>query len=181
MPTLLLLDSQAVDNSDTGRDKGFCHYKNVNGIKRHLCVDTLGNILFVHCTSANISDDQGLLEMLSNHISYFKNKPVNTKKITILVDNGYHKNYLEKQLQLIYPQILTKIRIEISPKPTKDPNNPEDKTFKPVHKRWVVERTNAWTDKCRIFWKHCEKLLSTAVAKLQLCSIRLQIKRLARG
>lgn len=36
-----------------------------------------------------MSDDQGLIEMLSNNIAYFKSKPVNIPKITILVDHGY--------------------------------------------------------------------------------------------
>ncbi|MGF1938709.1 MAG: hypothetical protein RM347_030845 [Nostoc sp. ChiQUE02] len=42
--------------------KGFCHYKCTNGIKRHLAVDTLGLPFFTHCTKANVSDDQGLIE-----------------------------------------------------------------------------------------------------------------------
>jgi hypothetical protein len=70
--------------------KSFCSYKFTNGIKRHLCMDTLGNILFIHCTPVNISDDKDLVQILVNNLSYFKQKPVNTKKITILLDNGYH-------------------------------------------------------------------------------------------
>ena len=100
------------------------------------------------------------------------------KKITILLDNAYHKEKLETELKKIYPQILTKTKIQITPKPTKDPNN---LGFKPVHKRWVTERINAWIQKCRTLWKNCEKLIETSVAKLHLCTIRLQIKRLARG
>jgi len=116
--------------------------------------------------------------MFTEHIIYFKQKPVNTKKITILLDNGYHKDLLETELKKIYPKILSKIRIKITPKPTKDPNN---KGFKPVHKRWIVERTNSWMVKCRILWKNCERIITTSVAKIQLCSIRLQVKRLAKG
>jgi hypothetical protein len=135
-------------------------------------------LLFVHCTPANITDDNGLIELFEKNITYFKLKPVNTKKITILLDNGYHKDKLETELKKIYPQIMTKIRIKITPKPTKDKDNPG---FKPVHKRWVIERSNAWSEKCRVLWKNCEKFIETSVAKLQLCTIRLQIKRLARG
>jgi hypothetical protein len=133
----------------------------------------------VVCTSANISDDKGLVELLSQDsaISYFKSKPVNTKKITILLDNGYHKEYLEKALKQIYPGYLSKIKFKITPKPTSDPDNPG---FKPVHKRWVVERTNSWFEKCRILLKNVEKTLESSVAKLQLCSIRLQVRLLAR-
>ena len=179
LPTLLLCDSQAVGNTDTGRNKGFCHYKNVNGIKRHTCVDTLGNILFVVCTAANVSDNQGLIQLLIQPrvISYFKAKTVNTKKITILLDNGYNKQVIQKAILLHYSSYLSKIRITITPKPTKDPNNPG---FKPQHKRWVVERTNAWFEKCRILLKNCEKTLTSSVAKVLLCSIRLQVKQLAR-
>ena len=177
-PSLLISDSQAVKNTDTATTKGFCVYKFVNGIKRHLCVDTLGNILLLHCTKASISDDQGLLQMVERNIEFFKKKAVNSKKITLLLDNGYHKQKLEKKLQEIYPGILRKIKLEITPKPTKDKDNPG---FKPVHKRWVVERTNAWFDKCRVLWKNCEKFIDTSVAKAQLCLIRLQLKRLAKG
>jgi hypothetical protein len=48
--------------------KGFCHYKCTNGIKRHLAVDTLGLPFFTHCTKANVTDDQGVIEMLSHHL-----------------------------------------------------------------------------------------------------------------
>jgi Transposase DDE domain len=135
----------------------------------------LGNIIFVHCSPANVSDDQGLIELIIKNINYFKTKPVNIKRFTFLLDNGYHKQKLEDELKLIYPQILTKIRIQISPKPIP---NPDKKGFQPVHKRWVIERTNSWFEKCRVLWKNCEKTISSSIAKLQLCSIRLQLKRL---
>jgi len=45
--------------------KDFAFYKATNGIKRHLAVDSLGFPFFTHCTKANVSDDQGLIEMLS--------------------------------------------------------------------------------------------------------------------
>ncbi len=45
-------------------------------IKRHvLAVDTLGFPFFTHCTSANLSDDAGLLEMLTHFVRLF---PVET-------------------------------------------------------------------------------------------------------
>ncbi len=61
-----------------------------NGIKRHLAVDTLGLPFFTHCTKANVTDDQGLIEMFSQNLDYFRAKPVNIPKITILLDHGYH-------------------------------------------------------------------------------------------
>jgi len=57
--------------------------------------------------------------MLELNIEYFKSKPVNVPKITILLDHGYHPDTLTQALKLIYPQIMTKIRFELSPKPSK--------------------------------------------------------------
>ncbi len=58
--------------------------------RTNLAVDTLGFPFFSHSTKASVSDDRGLIEMLSDNIDYFKSKPVNIPKITILLDNGYH-------------------------------------------------------------------------------------------
>jgi hypothetical protein len=66
-----------------------------------------------------LAPDVGLLEMLTLHINYFKSKPVNIPKITILLDHGYHIDYLIEQLEKVYPQIMTKIRFELSTKPSK--------------------------------------------------------------
>jgi hypothetical protein len=52
-------------------------------------------------------------------INYFKSKPVNIPKITVLLDNGYHPEKLTTELKKVYPAIMTKIRFELSPKPSK--------------------------------------------------------------
>ncbi len=100
-------------------------------------MDTLGFPFFTHCTKANVSDDQGLLEMLSHNLDYFRTKPVNIPKITILLDNGYHPATLTVALQELYPQIMTKLRFELAPKPTKAEKAAQGKTgFVVVAKRW---------------------------------------------
>ena len=130
--------------------KGFCFYKSTNGIKRHLAVDILGFPFFTHCTRANVSDDQGLIEMLTNHMDYFTSKPDDLPKTTILLDNGYHPVVLIKALVQIYPQIMTKIQFELAPKLT-----PSQKQvlglagFVAIATRWVIERSNAWMERCK--------------------------------
>jgi hypothetical protein len=57
-----------------------------------------------------LSDDQGLIEMLSKNIDYFKSKPMELPKTTILLDNGYHPDKLTQALEQIYPEIMTKIQ-----------------------------------------------------------------------
>ena len=74
-----------------------------------------------------MSDDRGLVEMLSDNIDYFRLKPIDIPKITILLDNGYHPEKLEKELKKNYPQIMTKIRFELSPKPSKAQKEKEGK------------------------------------------------------
>jgi hypothetical protein len=98
-----MIDSQAVKNTCNAsvESKGFCFYKCTNGIKRHLAVDILGFPFFTHCTKANVSDDQGLIEMLSKNIDYFKSKPMELPKTTILLDNSYHPDKLTQALEQI--------------------------------------------------------------------------------
>jgi hypothetical protein len=121
-----------------------------NGIKRHLAVDTLGLPFFTHCTKANVTDDQGVIEILSHHLDYFRSKPVNIPKITILLDQGYHPNSIQKALEALYPQIMTKIRFELAPKPTKAEKAALGKMgFVPVATRWIIERSNAWMERCK--------------------------------
>jgi transposase len=179
---LMIIDSQAVKNTCTASvtSKGFCFYKATNGIKRHLAVDTLGFPFFTHCTPANVSDDAGLIEMLTLNIDYFKSKPVNIAKITILLDHGYHIDALTEALEQVYPEIMTKIRFELSTKPSKQEKAAQGKSgFIPAVARWVIERSNAWMERCKSLVKNFECTLSHATTKINLCFIRLMLKRLA--
>jgi transposase len=179
---LIIIDSQAVKNTCNASvdSKGFCFYKVTNGIKRHLAVDILGFPFFVHCTPANVSDDAGLIEMLTLHIDYFKAKPVNIPKTTILLDHGYNPESLRRELEKVYPGIMKKIKFEVSPKLSKPQKAEQGKTgFVPAIARWVIERSNAWMERCKILVKNFERTLSNATTKIQLCFVRLMVKRLA--
>lgn len=177
-----MVDSQAVKNTCNASvaSKGFCLYKATNGIKRHLAVDTLGFPFFTHCTSANISDEAGLIELFVQNVDYFRSKPVNIPKITILIDNGYHPEKLQEALEKVYPQIMRKIRFDLSPKPSKAEKAAQGKTgFVPVATRWVIERSNAWMERCKSLVKNFERTLPHATTQLNLCFARLMLKRLA--
>ena len=179
-----MIDSQAVKNTCNAslESKGFCFYKSTNGIKRHLAVDTLGFPFFTHSTRANLSDDAGLLEMLTKNIDYFKSKPVNIPKITILLDNGYHPEKLTTELKKVYPAIMTKIKFELSPKPSKLQKQALGKSgFVPVKARWIIERSNSWMERCKSLVKNFERTLEHATTKLNLCFVRLMLKRLAKA
>jgi transposase len=50
--------------------------------------------------------------------------------------------------------------------------------FEVLPRRWVVERTIAWLNRCRRLAKDWENLSRTALAFLRLASIRLMMRRL---
>jgi putative transposase len=54
------------------------------------------------------------------------------------------------------------------------------KGFEVLPKRWVVERTIAWINRCRRLAKGYENLNRTALAFVRLASIRLMLRRLTR-
>ena len=178
----MIVDSQAVKNTcNASKDtRGFCFYKSTNGIKRHLAVDTLGLPFFTHCTPANISDDQGLIDMIEHNITYFKAKPMNIPKITLLLDHGYNPKKIIESLTRIYPGIMRKIKIQLSPKPSKKDKAKRGLSgFVPVSARWVIERSNAWMERCKILVKNYERTLRHANAKIHLCFMRIALKSLA--
>ena len=51
-------------------------------------------------------------------------------------------------------------------------------TFKVIPKRWVVERSFAWLEKCRRLWKNCERKLNTSLQMVVLAFLALLLKRL---
>lgn len=140
----------------------------------------MGFPFFSYCSKASLSDDQGLIEMLIHHLNYFQAKPVNIPKITILLDNGYHPDKLQKELEKFYPGIMRKIRFQLSPKPSRAQKQAEGKSgFVPVKARWVVERANAWMDRCKSLVKNFERTLDHSNTKIHLCFLRLLLRRLA--
>ena len=82
------------------------------------------------------------------------------------MDNGYHPEKLTTALEQIYPQIMSKIQFELSAKPSKADKadaialrSPQralhqaeangQSGFVPVKARWVIERSNAWVERCK--------------------------------
>lgn len=173
-------------NTDTANleTKGYCWYKATNGIKRHLLVDVLGTPYFVKCTAANISDDEAMVAIIRENKEYFLELPEG-HRITILLDNGYHKEFLENEIEEIDKRLRDKIKIEISAKITPEQKvaskqaNPSKQGFVVIFKRWIVERSNAWINQCRVLWKNCEGLLVTSETKIRICAIRLILRRIA--
>jgi putative transposase len=59
-PSACCADSQSVKTATQGEDVGFDGHKKIKGRKRHILVDTLGLIVAVVVTAANMDDRLGL-------------------------------------------------------------------------------------------------------------------------
>jgi transposase len=49
--------------------------------------------------------------------------------------------------------------------------------FVVIPKRWIVERSFAWLEKCRRLWKNCERKLHTSLQFVVLAFIALLLRR----
>ena len=53
----------------------------------------------------------------------------------------------------------------------------ESHKFVVLPKRWIVERSFAWLEKCHRLWKNCERKLDTSAQMVVLAFISLLMKR----
>ena len=142
--SMVIVDAQSVKNTDTAREKGYDAGKKVSGIKRHIGVDTNGLPHAITITTANITDRDGAILMTKYH----KEDLSDVEKM--LVDGAYGGEKFAQEIKKII-----KATVEVV-------KRNELHTFVVLPKRWVVERSFAWLEKCRRLWKNCERKLSTS-------------------
>ncbi len=71
-PSAAILDSQSVRTREAGGGRGFDAGKKIRGRKRHILVDTLGLLLLVVVTAANVQDRNGAQLLLSSLAKQFR-------------------------------------------------------------------------------------------------------------
>lgn len=154
-----IVDAQSVKNTDTAENKGYDAGKKISGIKRHIAVDMQGLPHAIHITTANIGDRDGAEIMIGNkkeNLSDVKN---------ILVDGGYTGElFAEKIKNILGATIEVAKRSKLH-------------KFVAIPKRWVVERSFGWLEKCRRLWKNCERKMNTSLQMVVLGFIGLLLKR----
>ncbi len=134
-----------------------------NGIKLHIAVDTLGLPHMLNITTANITDRIGAICMIDNYKS--SDTDVFPRLLKFLVDGGYTGDEFANRVKE-----LTGAVVEVA-------KRNELHKFEVIPKRWIVERTFAWLDKCHRFWKNCERKLYNTLQLINLVFIRLMLKR----
>lgn len=160
-PTGALIDSQSVKTAKEAQEVGFDGGKRVKGHKRHSLTDTVGNLLNVVVTAANVSDIAGgklLIEKIMTDFSTIEK---------IWADGTYRGGFIG-WVQEKMAAVLEIVK-----------RDDGQKGFKVLPKRWVVERTFAWLGNYRRLSKDYERLLCNSEGMIYLASIKTMLQRIA--
>ena len=162
-PSAAILDSQTVKSTECNEARGYDAGKKINGSKRHLVVDTLGLVLMVMVTTANIQDRDAARGLLTAIFQTY-----GTIKL-VWADSGY----AGQLVQWVGQQFRRCLDIV---KPA-----PGTKGFQVQRKRWIVERTFGWLGRWRRLSKNYERKTDTAEAIVYISMTHLMLRRLAKS
>lgn len=162
-PTAAILDSQTVKSDPHGGPVGYDAGKKIKGRKRHLLVDTLGLVLGVLVTPADVSDRNGAGTLLERALAWFAWLRL------LWVDAGYCGLDFAQRVARLRP----KLKVEVVSRPT------GARGFCVVRRRWVVERTFGWLMRHRRLVRDYERTTASAETWVYIAMIRIQLRRLA--
>ena len=113
-------------------------------------------------TTANVTDRAGAIDMVDYYCDVTDHLYALKK---MMADGGYTGETFAKTIR-----VLSGAEVEVI-------KRNELHTFAVLPKRWIVERSFAWLDKCRRLWKNCERKLQNSFQMFSLAFIRLLLNR----
>jgi putative transposase len=162
-PRVACIDSQSVKTAGGGHEVGTDGGKKVRGRKRQIVVDTLGLLLAVVVTAANVDDAKAAQRLFAQMPSkeFYRLEAVQA-------DNRYHSPELDRWLRVHHRgyEVVVVSR------------EPGERRFVPLKSRWVVERTFAWLGRYRRLSKDYEHTPSSSEAVVKLAAIHHYLRRL---
>jgi transposase len=145
VPTAIAVDSRTLQSTpESGHRAAYDGYKRKKGSKIHIAVDTLGDLLTLHVTPADIQDRaevgkvaEAVQEVTGNNVSL------------AYVDQGYTGETAKVAAQTHGVELFI-VKL------------PEAKKgFVLLPRRWVVERSFGWLSRCRRLGRDYERLTTT--------------------
>jgi putative transposase len=176
VPSAVVIDSQSV-KAHYGEKRGYDGFKKVRGRKRHILVDTMGNLLAVRVTPANVGDSADGIKVLEKKEKFLKRRGLQA----VFVDGGYRNKFEDEVFKKFKAEVkVIKGKVEVQ-----QSKRPQDKgskrkvmikqNLRPI--RWVVERTIAWFNHFRRLARDFEKKTCNSEATIYLAMISMLMRK----
>lgn len=158
-------DSQTVKATETADSRGYDGAKKITGRKRHIAVDSLGLLLVVAVTTADVADAVAAKQVLGQLTA--ERFP---RLRVVRADSAYGRYGLPAWVEGLGHWMLQLIKRPLAVA-----------GFVLLPQRWIVERTFAWLGRYRRQSRDYERLTESSEAMIQISMIHRMTRRLRPG